>query len=237
MIAEAAVESPATVGFLGAVFVGWSLFALPFLAWRSKRQFDAGLVIEDRRAFFASIAIQQAVLGAFAGFVAWTEGIDVLPARWPAGAGWLAALVFVLVAAGTLPWRWARSTPERRARLLQLAPVGRGDLPPWFLLCVLAGFGEELAWRGVLPELLVRYGVQGDTPIVISAVGFALAHATQGLVSMLLIFVFALGFHGIVIASGCLYAAMVAHAVYDAIAGLVTIQLARRVRLASTPTS
>ncbi len=217
-----------SVGFAGYVFLALHLVLLPLGAWHSKRALDSGVDVGSRRALFASVAGQQVVLATFGLLAAWIEGIELFPAQAPDARGWIAAAVFVVLAAGTFHARWHGASPERRARLAKLMPGESRDLPAWFLVCVLAGFGEELCWRGVLYVLLQRVGLDPAVAIAAASAGFALAHATQGWRSMLLILGFAVGFHVIVEVSGNLYPAMAAHAAYDALAGVFALRLMRR---------
>jgi membrane protease YdiL (CAAX protease family) len=215
------------VGAVGVAFVAWSLVALPVLAWRTKKLLDAGLELGSRRAFFLSAALQQVLLLVLALVAARVERVELFPAAWPRAEGWAWGAALFAGAVIALLVGWRRTKPAQRARLRQITPAERGDLPPWFVVCLLAGFGEEIAWRGVLFELLQRLGCTRPAAIGVAALGFALAHLVQGWSRLAYFVVFAAGFHVVVEASGNLYAAMFAHAAYDAAAGLILLRLWR----------
>jgi len=63
--------------------------------------------------------------------------------------------------------------------------------------------------------------------MLLSALVFALAHFAQGWRAVLVIVAFAAASHGIVSATGDLYTAMFVHVVYDFLAGVLILRLAR----------
>jgi uncharacterized protein len=97
----------------------------------------------------------------------------------------------------------------------------------WVALSLSAGVGEELVWRGVLPSLLTLVSGSLAVGIALSVASFALAHAIQGLRSVLAIAAIAVAFHALVFISGSLYVAMAVHFVYDVIAGFTYARFAR----------
>ena len=56
--------------------------------------------------------------------------------------------------------------------------------------------------------------------VLLAATVFAVSHWVQGRMSMLIIFGFALVFHGLVLSTGVLYVAIAVHVLYDCTAGL-----------------
>jgi membrane protease YdiL (CAAX protease family) len=217
----------ASIGWAGLAYLVLIAVVLPLGAWSSKRAHDAGVHVGPRSRLFVSIAIQQAALAGLSLLAAHLEGLDVPLAAAPAPAGWLVAVGFVVAALALARARWSLSSEERRARQMQFLPAAVRDVPLWLLVCATAGFGEELAYRGVLPGLLAGLGVAPAPAIALSAAAFALAHLVQGWVNAALVFVVALGFHAIVVAAGSLAPAMVAHALLDAVLGLAYLRLLR----------
>lgn len=98
-------------------------------------------------------------------------------------------------------------------------------------LSLSAGIGEELVWRGVLPALIAAVTGSFAMGVGLSVVSFALAHAIQGLRSVLAIAAIAVAFHALVFISGSLYVAMVVHFIYDVIAGFTYARFARELGL------
>lgn len=105
----------------------------------------------------------------------------------------------------------------------------------WIALSLSAGIGEELVWRGVLPALIALLTGSLATGIALSILSFALAHAIQGLRSVLAIAGIAAAFHALVFISGSLYPAMLVHFAYDVIAGFTYARFARDLGMLRAP--
>jgi membrane protease YdiL (CAAX protease family) len=223
---------PPGVGVAGWAWLALVLAALPYLAWRTKLLLDEGADLGARRTLLAGVLLQQALLAAATLVVCELE--DVAPALGaaPSEGGWWAALGVLALALASVPWRWSRTAAAERARLFAIGPESTRDLPLWFALSLAAGFAEELAWRGLLVELLARAGLAHAPALLAAALSFALAHLTQGWRSLVPVFLFALGLHAVVAAGGSLWPAMAAHGAYDAAAGLALLRLRARERRA-----
>jgi hypothetical protein len=160
------------------------------------------------------------------------EGLALFPHAWPTPLGMASAAVFLLVAAGSIPARWRRKTEHELRRTALLLPSTPRGLWLHALLCSLAGFGEELTYRGILPALLAPHLGTGHLgwwlAQGVSIAVFILAHLVQGWRTTGTIALMTLGIVVVVALSGNLYAAMVAHAVYDFIAGVLWIRRSRR---------
>jgi membrane protease YdiL (CAAX protease family) len=94
-------------------------------------------------------------------------------------------------------------------------------------VAVLAGIWEEVTWRGVQPVLMAHVLQSEFSAVLLCAILFAVAHATQGWRSAGLITVLAFAFHLLVLLTGSLYAAMAVHVAYDITAGLTLGRFAR----------
>ena len=194
--------------------------AIPYLAWKTKQRFHGDELPMPRAQFFFQTAIFQVVIYGFALVAASTNGIrlQLLPIVW-----WKAwpALALLLLAVAVLKIRWPSRDDADKRRLYAILPHDRRELGPYLVLCVVAGIAEEVIYRGVSYRLLIRLGLGVWIAAAIMSVVFALAHSVQGWRSTLFIGVIAAGFHFIVIYSGGLLPAIVAHTAYDAIAGVV----------------
>ncbi|MEZ5979298.1 MAG: CPBP family intramembrane glutamic endopeptidase [Planctomycetota bacterium] len=116
---------------------------------------------------------------------------------------------------------------RRRSPLLIAVPRNGTEWAIAIFVCVLAGFSEELAYRGVLVHVLEpRTGHLGAA--LLSAVAFAAAHAVQGVRTMVTILVIALVLQLLVDATHTLVVAMVVHASYDVVAKVLFARFARR---------
>ena len=200
---------------------------IPIAAIRSKGILDH-IVLTPRRRYFISIIVQVSALTLASIAVARAEHIDVFPRRMPPGtaiAAGLAFLVFAIVFGWT---RWTKAVKERKRVILLFMPLDASERAFWVVSSALAGFGEELAWRGVQTVLLTRLLRNFVLACAVSVVMFAIAHAIQGWSSTIAIGAFAAGFHVIVWLSGSLYVAMIVHFIYDVVAGFAYAYLARK---------
>ena len=125
--------------------------------------------------------------------------------------------------------RATRSEAERRTMFVyRMAPRTGGEAALFVLVAIMAGVAEEAAYRGVAVQIL-WYSLGSQTAaILISALAFTVAHATQGWKSGVVIFGIALVMHALVAFSGTLVLAMIVHTTYDLIAGYRISREAKR---------
>lgn len=154
---------------------------------------------------------------------AWSAlGLEPL-AGW---GGWVGAgLTVVLIAVLLAQLRGVRDNPAVRAKLrTQMADVA--DYIPhddvearWFTgLAITAGICEEVLYRGFLIAYFAAYmPVAGAWAL--STAAFGIAHSYQGIAGVLRTAVAGGVMGGLYLLSGSLWAPIVAHAVYDLIAG------------------
>jgi len=193
--------------------------AIPYLVWKTKQRFRGDELPLPRAQFFFQTAIFQVVIYGFALVAASTNGIQlrVFPMVWR--KAW-PALVLLALSLALLKLRWPSRDDADKRRLYAILPHDRRELGPYLVLCLVAGFAEEVIYRGVSFRLLLRLGVTIWGAAAVLSVVFALAHSVQGWRSTIFIGVIAAGFHFIVIYSGALLPAIVAHVAYDAVAGV-----------------
>ncbi len=219
---------------LGWIFGAVVCLLLPCLAVRTSRQLER--VRPTLIDVLVSLVVTQAVLVSLAIAAAWTKGLRLFPDPTPGweGAAWGSALFGAMIAASLLHWRVR--TPEEKRRLAFLKPHSLADAPVWLAISLIAGFAEELVYRGVLFQLVeglvVSWGPGAETSWWISAgvctLAFAAGHWVQGWSAMAIIVGFALAMHALVRLTGDLYAAMSVHAAYDFAAGWLVLWLYRR---------
>src|SRR5258706_280095 len=82
--------------------------------------------------------------------------------------------VFVLVGRGA-PGRAAN-----KYRLYSILPHSANEFPSYLLLCLAAGIGEEVVYRGMLFAILAYLTGSQLAAVLLASVAFALAHAVQG---------------------------------------------------------
>lgn len=199
---------------------------LPLAAWQTRRTLERH-PLPRRVPYFLSVIVQQAVFAAIALGVASALGIDLLPPYRPSRHHLLLGAGLLAIAVAALAPRW-REQVRRRDRFIHLvAPRTLGERVLWAGVSVSAGVAEELAYRGVLFAILApTVGAPGA--VFLTALAFAAGHLAQGWQAAPVVFVFAVGFHLLVLASGTLVIAMAVHAAYDLIAGLAIGRLAER---------
>jgi hypothetical protein len=105
--------------------------------------------------------------------------------------------------------------------LTGLAPGSASEVVVWVLLCITAGFTEEVVFRGYLQRQFTAWG-RGAVAVgvVFSALLFGFAHGYQGASNMVLLSVFGVLFSLLAIFRRNLRACIFAHAWQDLVAGL-----------------
>jgi membrane protease YdiL (CAAX protease family) len=205
---------PAAASFLFVLCI-----LVPYAAFQSRRQLGDGPLPVSRTRLFAQTIFVQLWLFALAAFTAVRNGIDLLAAPRRPLLAWSLAAIFLIGLLAVLRWRWPHRDPASKARLYRMLPRDRRELAPYYAVCVIAGVCEEVVYRGAAAMLLARITGSVIAAVLIASVLFALAHVVQGWRSAGVIFVIALGAHALVIIGQSLFPVMVAHALYDAVAG------------------
>jgi membrane protease YdiL (CAAX protease family) len=216
---------PITIlGWMFAVFV---TLIVPWAVLRNRESALAMAQIPLQLRFYAML-VPQLILGGLAGVTAAVENIELFPARLPGLSESVAGLGFLIVTLVLVRPHWRRSVVEQKPTWRLFAPASRVEQRLWVALSLSAGISEEMVWRGVLPALLTT--MTGSMPLAVglSILSFALAHAVQGVRSVLAIGAIAAAFHALVALSGSLYVAMTVHFVYDVIAGFTYARFAQQ---------
>jgi membrane protease YdiL (CAAX protease family) len=213
-------------GLPSLLLLGYCLLVLPMAAARSARVIKAsrapsGALPISRQAIWIQTLISQCVLLA----LAWSAGSSFgyqffwLP---PLGGRAVAAAATAFLACVALYFvaKRLQSSEERRQLVVfALAPRNATEATLWCATVVAASIAEEAAYRGVLAAVLTYATGSLALAIAVSATAFAVAHATQGLKSGVIIFGIALVMHALVEATGTLVLAMGVHAAFDFFAG------------------
>lgn len=209
------------IGGFGVALLLLVCFWMPLLAWKSAKRIGSGPLPLSRRRIFTQILVMQFIFFVLA-FVAAREndihlfGLPRSPLR-----AWAAAALFLVVALGTVRWRWRVKPPMQKARLYSMLPHSRRDLIPYAAVCLAAGIGEEVVYRGVLTPMLMWLTGSFIAGALISAAVFAIAHVIQGWRAVAAVFVIALFAQALVWIAESLIPAMVVHALYDFVLGLL----------------
>lgn len=213
--------------------VGWDfiLFVgafVPFLAIRSGQKLRAGVPFPSRMRYLVSTIVLQILVGLFALWTAGRNGIELFPPFVPRLRDIAIAMAILALAIAHVPWRWRSMSAERRSRLGFLIPQEPHERVLLWILTLLAGIGEELAYRGVLFALLWRVTGNAWLAAGLAAASFGVAHMVQGRHAAITIGVFALVFQGLAVLSGALYLSMAVHILYDLAAVALYARFMRR---------
>jgi membrane protease YdiL (CAAX protease family) len=201
---------------------------LPYLVVRAARRAKPDdAPVANRAKYFRTTAFVCVMLGLVSMATAGALGLTMFPAHWPPPVALPAAAGVYGIAVAFMRPRWRRAVRERPKQVQRFLAVTPTERVWWIAVAVLAGVWEEVTWRGVQPVLLAHVLSSESAAVLLCAVLFGAAHATQGWRSASLIVVLALGFHVLVLLTGSLYAAMAVHVAYDITAGLTMGRFAR----------
>ena len=204
------------LGLLGVLLPALALAQLPLL----------GIIDVGRVSIYRGSCVTILAVGGVAAVLGWLSTGELLPGLvavstpdlffWTAAAtGGGLALIGVSRALGQDPWG---SSPGFVLRLIPRTPREKRLFAS---LSVVAGLGEEVAYRGYLLSTLELLGLGHWMAAVASSAAFGLLHAYQGAAGIL-----RTGLTGLVLvlpvfATGSLIPSILAHACINLIAGLV----------------
>ncbi len=182
----------------------------------------------DRRRYFRAMLMQVGLFALFSIYVAHRNWIVIFSRRAPSPPSIATggALLAIAIAFGWTQWRKAIARRDKVAALFM--PVDNRERLIWIAASAVAGFGEEITWRGVQTTLLARLTGNLLVAIAITIAMFSVAHAIQGWKSVGIIAVFSACFHALVWFSGSLYVAMAVHFLYDLVAGFSYAYLGKK---------
>jgi membrane protease YdiL (CAAX protease family) len=213
------------MSFAAAYYVFLVGVFMPAICIRSYFKLKAGARFPPKPVLRRQTLIIHGVLFLVAWFVWRSFGQSVFP---PYEIQWrhvaLGFAILVVFVCGMYPV-WKYNAARKRDRIYRNMPQASNEMPGWIAVSLSAGFAEEIAYRGVLFGILYHWIPNWWAAALLCAVAFALGHAIQGWKSALIIFVMSVVVQGLVWYTGTLYVAMVAHAIYDAIAGFAYLHL------------
>lgn len=102
-----------------------------------------------------------------------------------------------------------------------LGPSGSAQTAGWILVCLAAGAGEEISFRGYLQGQFARLTSSMPAAVLLQSVVFAAAHSYQGWRAALLAGVYGLGFGALAAARKSLRPGILAHALVDIVGGIL----------------
>ena len=227
--------------FAGVALLLYLMAFLPWMAWRSAVQLRAARddpaanPLPPLTSIYAGTLVMLGVLFVLSWLVGRGVGYDpfflpVLGAR-DVTAG-IAALGAAFGLLGVS--RLVRTTEERRrAPAYKLMPRTRQEWILYVAMAVAAGIAEETAYRGVGTALLTWSTGSPWVAAALMSLAFGIAHITQEWKSVWLVIVMAIVMHALVALTGTLVIAMVVHATYDIVAGMIGSREAERLGVRS----
>jgi membrane protease YdiL (CAAX protease family) len=145
----------------------------------------------------------------------------------------LVVIFIVLYAADTM---YAISTAANRQQTIDqwqtatpFLPTLKNELPLYFVMCVTAGVGEEIVFRGFLVTYCL-YLFSGNEnaewwAVLLPSLVFSISHYYQGSRAVFKIFILSVLFGFIFLKSGSLWIVMILHFLVDALGGILSIWL------------
>jgi len=214
------------IGFVGWYYIG-ILVLLCYASYRSRGRIARMPKLPDRSKHLTSTLLILMGMFIIALLVARREWITLFPREVPTPLQIVVGLALgPLLAAGMRPL-WRQSVAQGDRRLHLFSPQTRREKALWIAVSLMAGLGEETAYRGVLYVLLLTVTKSPWAAAILGAAIFALGHAVQSNRSIVIIFFFSLMFQALALWTGTLYVGMLTHFVYDVIAGFTYGRLVR----------
>lgn len=207
-----------------SAYLGVLLVFLPFLAMA--QVLLLGDVVPPRLAMYLSSGVSILALGAIALAVGWkipgTESMGLTRAPLP----WVLKVAGLLTAVAILLLYAIRGLERRfgwgETPLLQsLLPRSRRERWTFAGLSFVAGFGEEIAYRGFALSWLTLLLGSGFAAGAVTSLSFGLLHSYQGVLGVVRTGLLGAAFAASVLLTGNLWPAILSHTAVDLIAGLV----------------
>ncbi len=227
------VGYPLVVGALWAwtalgVFDAFVLAALvqliPFLAVAQLRQLPVGKV--PRISVYFSSAGVIAIVGGVALAAGLARGgwgaLGFGPVPWRSVVVWVVSISAISLALAPLGVRIRHSLGvEETPFLKQILPRSRMEKAVFALLSVIAGFGEEIAYRGYAITALALISGSMPMAVVVSSAAFGVLHTYQGWIGIVRTGLLGAVLAGVFLISDSIWPPIAVHASLDLWAGLV----------------
>lgn len=227
------VGYPLVVGALWAwtalgVFDAFVLAALvqliPFLAVAQLRQLPVGKV--PRISVYFSSAGVISIVGGVALAAGLARGgwgaLGFGPVPWRSVVVWVVSISAISLALAPLGVRIRHSLGvEETPFLKQILPRSRMEKAVFALLSVIAGFGEEIAYRGYAITALALISGSMPMAVVVSSAAFGVLHTYQGWIGIVRTGLLGAVLAGVFLISDSIWPPIAVHASLDLWAGLV----------------
>lgn len=152
-------------------------------------------------------------------------GAPLLGNRFPGPVAWLIAGGYLIFVALRLRRVWPKLSPERRERARIVLPDHPSLMRMWVMISALAGVAEECAYRGLAFRILTANHGSVALALLLCVASFGVAHMAQGWRGVLGTSVIAIAMHAVVFLTQSLYLAIVIHAAYDLMVGVIAMPI------------
>ena len=157
----------------------------------------------------------------------WESFDDVLIDILVAAGYWIVGIAVVATGKLAMGLLHASSLADIKRTFGFIAPHGAAEIMLWVVLCISAGFCEEVIFRGYLQRQFIAWTASGPAGIVICGIIFGAAHLYQGRSQMVLLALYGTLFGILAYVRKSLRPGIIAHAWQDILTGLILSILTR----------
>lgn len=217
--------APSEMGFWGRYFMVLALIVMPALGVASYIRIRSGKPLPPKPRRYRSVIVFQLLLLLITVLAAREAGVPLLGSRFPGPVAWLIAGGYFAYLAVRLRRAWPKLPLERRERARIVLPDHPSLMRMWVIISALAGISEECAYRGLAFRFLTANRGSVALALLVCVASFGVAHMTQGWRGVLGTSVIAITMHAVVFLTQSLYMAIVLHAAYDLMIGVIAMPI------------
>ena len=213
------------MGFWGRYFMVLALIVMPALGFASYLRIRSGKPLPPKARRYRSMIVFQLLLLLITVQAAREAGSPLLGAHFPGPVAWLIAGGTFVLLTSRLRRAWPKLSSERRERARIVLPDHPSLMRMWVVISALAGITEECAYRGLAFRFLTANHGSVILALLLCVVSFGVAHMTQGWRGVLGTSAIAVVMHAVVFLTQSLYLAIVLHAAYDLMVGVIAMPI------------
>jgi len=213
------------LGFWGQLFMVQVLITAPVLGIVSYIHIRRGKPLPPKRYRYRRVMIFQFVFLLLIFLAAREQRVPIIAGPFPAWTAWLLAAVFLVIFGLRLRMAWAKLSPQRLERARIVLPDDPSLMRMWVVISAMAGITEECAYRGLAFRFLTDNHGSVALALLLCIAAFAIAHMTQGWRGVLATAIIAAFMHSVVFLTQSLYLAIVVHAIYDLMVGIIAMPI------------
>lgn len=151
--------------------------------------------------------------------------VPLLGPQFPGPVAWLMAAAYFAFLTWRIRHAWSKLSPERLEKARIMLPDDPSLMRMWVVISAFAGIAEECAYRGLAFRFLTANRGSAALALLLCIGSFGVAHMTQGRRGVLAACVIAIIMHALVFLTQSLYLAIVFHAAYDLMVGVIAMPI------------